>query len=178
MARTSPTSRPTSGLDVVAEEPDPDGDGYERVHDHEGGLRCGDRTDVEGVLSQEHPGQARHGQSVGRPGEEDVAPAPVVISSFIVLMSAAVKAKAMAPAVPNHAAFHAGDPNRVSRTAMEHPAMTAKDTIPQSSRSGVSLPPPGAGSARKAANPPAAALAPDPLPPREGRCGTRSPGWR
>ena len=89
-----------------------------------------------------------------------MAPAPAVISSFIALMSAAVKAKAMAPAMPNQAARHAGDPNRVSRTATEHPAMTAKDTIPQSSRSGVSLPPPGAARTRKAASPPAAALAP------------------
>src|ERR1700722_8420446 len=78
----------------------------------------------------------------------------------MVLISAAVKAKAMAPAVPNHAARQAGDPVLVNRTDTEHAAMTANDTIPQSWRSGVSLPPLGDDNAKKAANPPAAALAP------------------
>src|SRR5580704_14219698 len=82
------------------------------------------------------------------------------MSSFTVLMSAAVKAKAMAPAVPNHAARHAGDPNRVSRTDTEHPRITANDTIPQSSSPGTAFPPLGADKARKAANPAVAALAP------------------
>ena len=94
-------------------------------------LRSGDGTGVEGVLREEQAGQAGGGQGVGRPAEKDVGPsaADLVVHLF---MRAAVKAKAMAAATPNTAAFQAGDPTRVSMTEIVPPPMTAMETRPQS----------------------------------------------
>ena len=104
MARTSPDEPSPAGLHVVAEEADPDGDGRPAGPRS----RAPTATPSRGRRGRRSgPGTPRPGRR--RPGRRAASSRktwlqPRVISSFMVLMSAAVKAKAMAPAVPNHAA--------------------------------------------------------------------------
>jgi len=76
------------------------------------------------------------------------------------LISAAVKAKTMAEAVPNIAARHAGGPNWARPTVKAAPRMTEKAAMPQLRRPGTMSPPVGTAVARKAARPAVATMEP------------------